>query len=322
MKTVTRPFFELSMPICESLKLLATEFAPTFSGGDRHNGRGTATVSICSGLHGDELDGLYICHRVKQRLSEIHAAGGKLTGKVRLIPVMNPLGADVSHRFWPFTKIDINRQFPGDPSGESTQRIAAAVFNEIKHSDLVIDIHSSNLFVSEVPQVRILDKFRALAAPYADYLDVDIVWLHDAPTVIETTLSFNLNQLKIPTLVIECGISHRLTLSYIERISEGILNLLRHMKLLQDGTEPVLHPPKVATDSNVIYLNADRAGLFVSRLTIGESVRKGALIGEIIQPALSEKVEEIRAPESGLLFTLKTHPVSYPGSLLGRIVTG
>ena len=63
---------------------------------------------------------------------------------------------------------------------------------------------------------------------------------------------------------------------------------------MQDGTEPVLHP-RVATDSNVIYLNADRAGLFVSRLTVGESVRKGALIGEIIQPALSEKVEEIRA---------------------------
>ena len=173
-----------------------------------------------------------------------------------------------------------------------------------------------------MPQVRILDKFRALAAPYADYLDVDIVWLHDAPTVIETTLSFNLNQLKIPTLVIECGISHRLTLSYIERISEGILNLLRHMKLFAGRHRTRSPSPKVATDSNVIYLNADRAGLFVSRLTVGESVAQRRS-DRRNHPARSQrKGGRNPRPESGLLFTSKDPPRQLSGFPAGKIVTG
>lgn len=306
-------FFELAMPIGETLTLSKMEFAPSQGNGV------TSTVSIVSGIHGDELDGLYITYLLKQFL---HSNRSKLRGKVKLIPVMNPSGIDVSHRFWPFTKIDINRQFPGDPSGESTQRIAHAIFNELKESRLVIDIHSSNLFVFELPQVRILEKFSEQSLPLTAFLGVPLVWMHAAPTVIETTLSYNLNQQGIPTLVIECGISHRLTLSYCQQIFEGILNLFHHLKILETPARTVLKgQPKIATDSNVTYLNAEHAGLFLSQLEVGTQVRKNDLVGEIFDPVRGEKAEEVLSPADGLLFTIRSHPVCYPGSLLGRIVS-
>lgn len=310
----TQPFFELSMPIGENLSFSKTEFPD----GDRLKPK--TTVSIVSGMHGDELDGLYISYLLHQYFLSRKDDIQKLGGKIRLIPVMNPAGVDVSHRFWPFTKIDINRQFPGDATGESSQRISQAIFDQLKDSDIVIDIHSSNLFVFEVPQVRILEKFKEQSLPLTEFLGMDLVWIHAAPTVIETTLSYNLNQRSIPTLVIECGISHRLTLAYCEQIFAGILNLLRHLKILNDGSAPVRKTARIANESNVVYLNAEHAGIFVSKLNVGAALKQNSVIGEIVDPVLGKRVEEIRAPADGTLFTLRAHPICYVGSLLGRIV--
>ena len=49
-------------------------------------------------------------------------------------------------------------------------------------------------------------------------------------------------------------------------------------------------------------------------------VEKGDLVGKIINPLSGEVMAEIKAPENGMIFTVREYPVVEEGSLMGRIL--
>ena len=51
-------------------------------------------------------------------------------------------------------------------------------------------------------------------------------------------------------------------------------------------------------------------------------VKKGETIGSIINPLSGEKLSDIKAEESGWLFTIRDYPIVDEGSLMGRILKG
>ena len=65
-------------------------------------------------------------------------------GTLYALPLVNPAGFEMIKRENPYDEEDINRNFPGDASGSTTERLASAVFNSIIETkpDLVIDLHA------------------------------------------------------------------------------------------------------------------------------------------------------------------------------------
>ena len=51
--------------------------------------------------------------------------------------------------------LDMNRIFPGSPDGSLAEIAARAIIDDLSGADMVIDLHSSNIFLREVPQARI-----------------------------------------------------------------------------------------------------------------------------------------------------------------------
>ncbi len=51
---------------------------------------------------------------------------------VTVIPSANPFSMNIGKRFWAMDDTDINRMFPGYNKGETTQRIAAGLFENCK----------------------------------------------------------------------------------------------------------------------------------------------------------------------------------------------
>ncbi|WP_304123899.1 succinylglutamate desuccinylase/aspartoacylase family protein [Mailhella massiliensis] len=115
-------------------------------------GSGKKRICIVTGTHGDELEGQYICYRIGSILQENL---DKLDGTVEIYPALNPLGIDSITRGIPNFDLDMNRIFPGDPMGSMAENTAYNLIEDLKGADLVLDIHSSNIFLYEVPQVRI-----------------------------------------------------------------------------------------------------------------------------------------------------------------------
>ncbi len=303
----------LRLPYREQLELRRT----VFQGGDGPR------VAVVAGVHGDELEGLYVCHRLAAWLEELSRRRPHLLlGRVDLYPAMNPLGLDTLQRFVPVFDTDLNRNFPGRADGPLPQRIAAAAMRHLEGAALVIDIHASNIFLREIPQVRINQEFAQTLVPLAQGMNVDLIWLHGSVTVLEATIAHSLNSRATPCLVVEMGVGMRITPQFTDQMMSGILHVWRQIGVLAEEVElpPVSHVPLLADDGNVHYLNAATSGLFVPDVDHWMAVARGQRLGSIVSPHGGEILAEVRSPVDGVLFTLREYPLVYEGSLMARIM--
>ena len=304
--------FSLALPYRERLALERV----VFEGGDGPR------IAVVSGIHGDELEGLYVCHRLAARLEALAKSRPEaLLGSLELHPALNPLGLDTLQRSVPIYDVDLNRAFPGHPEGLLPHRLAHAAMRRLAGAALVIDIHASNVFLREIPQVRIARAFQSRLVPIARLLNLDLIWVHEASTVLEHTIAHSLNDAGTPCLVVEMGVGMRVTPAFAEQLVTGILHVAQQLGALAGDLEiePTSHAPLVADDTNVHDLNAETSGLFIPCVEHWIAVRRGELLGRIVSPLQGQPRCEVRSPADGVLFTLREYPLVYEGSLLARL---
>ena len=300
----------IPLPVMEDLQIKRNRY----EGGTEEKKK---RISIVTGIHGDELEGQYVCFELGRRIQE-HPE--YLNGIVDVYPAINPLGIDSITRGVPGFDIDLNRLFPGNEDGTMTEYLAAQVIRAIVGSDLVLDIHASNIFLTEVPQVRINTLHKEWLVPIASKLNVDFIWVHANSTVLESTFAFSLNSRNTPTLVVEMGVGMRLTETYCMQLTDGIFNVMHEMGIWSGPVGPVRRPMISTEDDDVSFLNAPMAGVFVQKAHHGDMLEEGGLVGLIVDPLEGKVLSEVTAPQTGLLFTIREHPVVNEGSLVGRIL--
>lgn len=273
-------------------------------------------IAIVTGIHGDELEGQFVCYEV---ISRIKAHPECLSGTVDVYPALNPLGIDTLTRGIPGFDLDMNRTFPGDVNGAVTEQIAAKIIVDLTGSDLVVDIHASNLFLREIPQIRISESTEPALMPYAKLLNVDFVWIHAAATVLESTLAHSLNNIGTKTLVVEMGVGMRVTQEYAHQLTDGIFNAMKALGIWTGEVAPV-RSPMISAAHEVEFLNAPCCGLFVPGVEHLHRMKAGEAVGSILDPLKGTEVVKILAPCDGLLFTLREYPIVDEGSLIARIL--
>lgn len=278
--------------------------------------KGGKRISIVTGIHGDELEGQYVAFLLSQKIQNNMEC---LKGIVDIYPAMNPLGIDSITRGIPAFDLDMNRLFPGNEEGDMTEYIASRIIKDLEGSDACIDIHASNIYLEEIPQIRINELHAEQLLPMANLLNVDYIWLHATSTVLESTLAYTLNSRKVPTLVVEMGVGMRITKPYCEQLVDGIFALMKDMGIWTGEVEPV-REPIVSQDGKVCFINADVSGLFVSDTEHWKDLKKGSPIGRIIDPLEGKVLKEIVSPVDGILFTLREYPIVDEGSLIARIL--
>ena len=299
------------LPVDETLEIKKNRIASAkLKGGEKR-------ISIVTGIHGDELEGQYVCFELQRRMREEE---GALCGIVDIYPAMNPLGIDSITRGIPAFDLDMNRIFPGNREGDMTEYLADQIIKDLAGSDLCIDIHASNIYLTEIPQIRINELHKEKLVPFARKANVDFIWVHGANTVLESTLAHSLNSIGTPTLVVEMGVGMRITKSYCAQLVDGIFCLMREMGIWA-GDVCVPRRPILSEDpADVCYLNAAVSGIFVPEVKHWGKVNEGELIGRIIDPLQGEVLDEVISPINGYLFTVRDYPVVDAGSLLGRIL--
>ncbi len=298
----------VAMPLDEKLIIKKKIFS---------NGKSKNRISIVTGTHGDELEGQYVCYSLAKILRENL---DKLNGSVEIYPALNPLGIDTISRGIPGFDLDMNRIFPGNADGVMAERVANAVLEDLKGSDMVIDIHSSNIFLREVPQVRINIDAAETLVPQAHKLGVDFIWVHEAATVLEATLAHSLNSTGTPCLVVEMGVGMRINHSMGNKLVDGILNLMASMGMWSgEVNSESISEGVLSIGERVSFLNAEASGVFLTERKTAEIVESGDEIGIIVDSLTGEILQHVLSPTRGFLFTLRAYPIVYDGSLLARI---
>lgn len=308
IKTVVK----IDLPVDEKLEIKKRRIQP--DSGDKKKKK---RISIVTGIHGDELEGQYVCYELARR---IDANKECLKGIVDIYPAINPLGIDSITRGIPAFDLDMNRLFPGNSEGNMTEYLASQVIKDLSGSDVVMDIHASNIYLTEIPQIRINELHEETLVPMAEKSNVDFIWVHGASTVLESTLAYSLNSTGTPCLVVEMGVGMRITKEYGDQLVDGIFCLMKSMDIW-DGEVRESRKPIISRDyEDVSFLNASTGGLFVPRVSHWEELKKGDLVGEIIDPLSGQVLDSIVSPVDGILFTIREYPIVDEGSLIGRLL--
>lgn len=302
----------MKLPVDESVRIQKQRVEPTYVTGKEKR------ISIVTGTHGDELEGQFVCYELLRRINEKKEC---LKGIVDVYPALNPLGIDSITRGIPMFDLDMNRVFPGDEDGPMVESLTKELMDDLSGSDYCFDIHASNIFLDEMPQIRINEITEETLVPLAKLTNIDLVWVHASATVLESTLAYSLNSIGVPTLVVEMGVGMRITREYGYQLVEGILNLMKH-EGLWDGPVGDVKEPIISSDRAVGYMNANTSGIYVPECKIGDVVKEGDILGNVLDPLSGEIAEAIKSPIDGMVFTRREYPVVYAGSLLGRVLGG
>ena len=300
----------------EKLRIVKNRFAPEGVDGSQLDGLPRACV--VTGIHGDELEGQLAAYELAHRLRENPQ---HLTGVVDIYPAVNSTGIGAIERGIPQFDLDMNRVFPGNNSASPFESMAADLIADVKGAAIAFDIHSSNIFLRELPQIRVNEVSADVLMPYARRANADFVWVHGNSTVLKGTFAFSANAIGVPTLVVEAGVGLRITPGVGEQLADGMLALLSDVGIW-NGPVPHVRKPIVSSDGEVNFVNSDVAGVFVPAVEFCREVEEGQLIGRVLDCGSGEVLQELVAPTTGLLFTLREYPIVYPGSLIARVLGG
>ncbi len=193
------------------------------------------TVSIVGGVHGDEFEGVAAALRLIDAL-----AGADLRGRVRIVPVAHEAAHVASLRTSPVDGRNLARTFPGDPDGEPTERLAAALLRHvIAGSDVFADLHSAGTS-SEMPlMVGWTDDgcpTCVTSGRMAEAFAAPVLWRHPGAVPPGRTLSAA-HAAGIPSIYAEAAGGGALTPAHVDAYVAGMLRVLGAAGSLA-GTEP------------------------------------------------------------------------------------
>jgi hypothetical protein len=258
------------------------------------------TLCLTAAVHGDELNGIEMVRRVFHDIDP-----SKLSGAIIGVPIVNVQGFRRGSRYLPDRR-DLNRYFPGNPTGSSAARIAYSLFNEvIKHCDALVDLHTGSFERANLTQLR------------ADLRDPDVLTLthgFGAVVVLHSkpgpgTLRYAAQLAGIPAITVEAGGPSELELAEVIHGVKGIETLLttlgmtKRMRLWGDP-EPVYYRSS--------WVRANDGGILLSSVSLGSTVRKGDILGTITDPMNNARTE-IHSPYSGRVIGMARNQVVMPG---------
>lgn len=156
-----------------------------------HFGGPEKTMCIIGNMRGNEIQQLYIAGQMVRTLKRFEEEGRFIRRHgVTVIACANPYSVNVGKRFWAMDNSDINRMYPGYNKGETTQRIAAGIFEKIQGYRFGVQISSFYMPGDFVSHVRMMK---------TDYEDTGLAQLFGMPFVVlrkpvpfdTMTLNFN-----------------------------------------------------------------------------------------------------------------------------------
>nr|WP_296118313.1 M14 family metallopeptidase [uncultured Anaerobutyricum sp.] len=272
-------------------------------------------LSIVAGVHGDELQGQYICYELIRRIKEERE---NLKGIVDVYPCVAPMALEIRKRNAPGA-LDMNAMFPGSHHGHTIEYMAAEVIEDLKGSDFCIDIHSSDIFIRELPQIRVPENAGKKVTELAQKSGIPVLWMNsNSSSVWEGSLAYSLRRKGIPNLVIESGIALKIDYEYCKKVIDGIFRMMKELEVFEGEVSPTKKTvPVKKNDVEVIHCNT--SGIFIPKIQIGSFVRENQVLGCIVRPILGAELEEVKSSCDGMIFSLREYPAVCEGELLARI---
>jgi predicted deacylase len=196
---------------------------------------------------------------------------------------------------------------------------AYKVIKDIEGADFCLDVHGSDMYLCEIPQIRMNDDVEQLIMPYVEHLNTDMIWVHPSTQVKKGSLAYELNKIGVKCCVCESSYAFKIDQKYCNQIVDGIFALMKYMGIWK-GKIAQIRDPFVVHDSDMVYINSESSGIFIPNTSVHDIVKENDEIGRVVNVITGSVDEIIKAPINGMITGMREYPAIEEGSLLARIV--
>jgi predicted deacylase len=266
--------------------------------------------------HGDEICGIVIIQELFRQMRR-----RLLRGAVHAFPLMNPMGFETASRNITVSREDLNRSFPGEPTGSLGKRIANHIFSRILSTSpsLVLDLHNDwtksipYLLIDRVPAnlpKAVTEKTEVFAKQTGFVVIVDT----DEMT---STLPYNLLLNNVPAITLELGEPYLVNERNVEYGLGAIWNTLAYLEMIKPPEEPFSYPVPPAYSARRLLTYSDKpyssqSGIIRFLAKPGDAVKKGQPFARIVN-AFGKHQETVKALEDAIVLGHSDTSVVFPG---------
>lgn len=261
---------------------------------------------LTAAIHGDEINGTGIIRELV-----FGNPPPLIRGSLICVPVVNLLGFENQHRYTPDRR-DLNRSFPGSPTGSMASRVANVIFRElIENADLCVDLHSAAVHRINYPNVR-ADLTIPGVKELAEAFGAELIVKGKGP---EGSLRNAACAHGCPTIILEAGEVAKIEPAVVEVGLRGINNVLVHYKMIKGEPEP---PRFQAIIHKTSWVRAELGGLLRFHVAPGEPVKANQPIATN-ESVFGEARTSIVSPADGIILGMTTNPAVKPGEPICNI---
>lgn len=284
-------------------------------------GSGEQSACIVGAARGNEVQQMYICSQLVKIFTQLEQQNKIHDGKsVLIIPTINSYSMNIGKRFWSTDNTDINRMFPGYHLGETTQRIAAGVFEHINTYRFGIQFTSFYMEGSFIPHVRMMktgfediELARGFGLPY--------VYRREARPYDTTTLNYNWQIWDTKAFSVYTSATDRIDTGSARQAIHAVLNFLNKNGVI-DYPYGEGYLSQYIDGSAMTNVKTEAAGILVRHTQVNTHVKKGEILAQILDPFTGETKENVKSPVDGIVFFHVNQPIIYSQTPLFRIIPG
>ncbi len=284
-------------------------------------GEGEKSVCIMGSLRGNEYQQMYVCSLLVKEFKKLEESGRIMKGhSIMVIPCGNPYSVNIKKRFWSIDNTDINRMFPGYDMGETTQRIAAGIFEKIKEYKYGIQFASFYMPGHFVPQVRMM-KTGNENVNLAKKFGLPFVVLHNPRPFDTATLNYNWQIWETDAFSIYTSSTEKIDKVSARQGVNAVLSFLRSEGIV-DFEGFVGYASRVVESDKFLSIRANEAGFLKSMVKAGENVIKGQLLAYITDPYTADILQTVTATEDAIVAFEYDSPIAYKNTALFKLIPG
>lgn len=258
------------------------------------------TVFVSAAVHGDEINGT---GAIRELI--VDCPFTLMRGTLVLVPVVNVLGFERHSRYLPDRR-DLNRSFPGSPTGSLASRLAHAVFNQVvKRCDYGIDLHTAAVRRINFPNVR-ADLKNPKLAEFARAFGTELILTAKAP---KGSLRRSACEAGCPTLILEAGEVWKVQPTVVEYALRGVENCLISLGMVEGQ---ISEPEYRLEADKTQWVRAQHGGFLSFHVGPGDAVKKDDPIATNTS-LLGQEHNTILAPRDGVVLGMTTLPSVAPG---------
>lgn len=296
--------FQMEVPHREPMRIRGFEFG---------NDRGVRACAIMGSTRGNEVQQTFICARLVAMLANLER-DGMIDAHVNILvlPCVNPFSMNVHQRFWPVERSDINRSFPGDADGGTTERIAASILRVAQTYEQGIQLCSFSQQGDFLPHVRITyqgpisDRSVELARDFClPYVVTRMPTAYD-----ESTLNYVWQQSGTHAFSLYSKATDRIDKGSADLVADAVLRFLVARGVLTAAAERVARQGSKTiplAESDLVDLRTKRsAGFLITTVRVGDCVRKGQKLAQVLDAFDTHVLETLQSPVNGRVFFMRT----------------